>query len=65
MDDEALVVCCSRMALRVANDHPDMFSSCVVTNIIPDGEAYVIDKAMFMEWLEENGWKGVKGDTTD
>ena len=65
MEEEGLVVCCSKMALDMANKEPDMFNSCVVTNIVPDGTAYVIEKEMFLNWLEENGWKGEKCDSGD
>lgn len=65
MEDEALVVCNIHMAIYIASRDPSVFHNCVVTDLIPDGEAYVIDKTMFMDWLDENGWKGEKDDTAD
>lgn len=61
--DEALVVCCSKTALEVCQGDLEMANSVVMTNIVPEGIVYVIDKEAFLIWLGENGLKGERYDT--
>lgn len=62
MENEGLVVCCSHTALMLAKDDPEIVASCVMTNIVPESEVYVIDKEMFVNWLKQNG---IRGDRVD
>lgn len=56
--EEVLIVCCSTTALKICSDDVEMANSIVWTNLVPEGELYVIDKDAFLRWLETNGVKG-------
>lgn len=60
MDSEALVVCCSKTALMLAKDDPQVINSCVMTNLVPENDVYIVDKELFLEWLKLYGEKGEK-----
>lgn len=63
--EEGLVVCCSKTALEICSGDAEMANSIVMTNIVPEGEVYVIDKEEFQTWLEMCGLKGEKDDKSD
>lgn len=65
MDSDALVVCCSHTALMLAKADPEIVDSCVMTNIVPQNEVYVIDKDKFIDWLKQNGTRGDRVDNGD